>query len=56
MCVMTVGSKEPSTYNMEIFVTNVKKKNAVKIATNSSILDITVILDPACVYLYKLNL
>ena len=32
-----------------------KKKNAVKIATNSSILDITVILDPACVYLYKLN-
>ena len=26
MCVMTVGSKEPSTYNMEIFVTNVKKK------------------------------
>ena len=46
MSVMRAGSKAPATSRIEIFVTIVKEWKLSKIVTNSSILDVTVALDP----------
>ena len=43
---MRVTSKVPATSKMEIFLTIVKEWKLSKIVTNSSILDVTVVLDP----------
>ena len=44
--LMRVTSKVPATSKMEIFLTIVKEWKLSKIVTNSSILDVTVVLDP----------
>ena len=46
MSAMGVGSTMPATFKMEIFVTIVKESKLSKIVINSSILDVTVVLDP----------
>ena len=46
MYVMRVGSRTPATSKMEIFVTIVKEWKLSKIDTNSSVLDVTMVLDP----------
>ena len=43
---MRVTSKVPATSKIGIFVTIVKEWKLSKIVTNSSILDVTVVLDP----------
>ena len=47
--LMRVTSKVPATSKIEIFVTIVKEWKLSKIVTNSSILDVTVVLDPVWV-------
>ena len=46
MSVMKVGSRTPATSKMEVFVTVVNKWMLSKIVTKSSILDVTVVLNP----------
>ena len=46
MSVIRVGLRTLATSEMEIFVTIVKEWKLSKIVTNSSILDVTVVLDP----------
>ena len=45
MSVMRVGSRTPATSKMEIFVTIVKEWKLPKTVTNSSILDVPVVID-----------
>ena len=46
MSVIRVRLRTLATSEMEIFVTIVKERKLLKIVTNSSILDVTVVLDP----------
>ena len=46
LSVIRVGLRTLATFEMGIFVTIVKEWNLSKIVTNSSILDVTVVLDP----------
>ena len=48
MSVMRVGSRTPATSKVEIFVTIVKEWKLSRTVTNSSILDVTVVvvIDP----------
>ena len=46
MSLMRVGSRTPAASKMEIFVTIGKEWKLSKIVTNSSILDVTEVLDP----------
>ena len=45
MSVTRVGSRTPATYKMEIFVTIVKEWKLSKIVTDSSIFDVSEVLD-----------
>ena len=47
MSLMRVGSRTPATSKMEIFLAIVKECKLSKVVTNSSILDVTIGLDPA---------
>ena len=46
MSVMRAGSRTLATSKMEVFLAIVKEWKLSKIVANSSILDVTVVLDP----------
>ena len=46
MFVMRIVSRTSAKFKMELFVTIVKEWKLSKIVTKSSILDVTVVLDP----------
>ena len=49
MSLMRVRLRTPATSKMEIFLAVVKERMLTKVVTNSSILDVTVVLDPVWV-------
>ena len=46
MSVIRVGTRTLATYKIKLFVTIVKEWKLSKIVTKSSILDVTVVLNP----------